>query len=74
MNLKRAHLALFVDFELAVLGRSTVDELFIELCCASIAVPIPEICSLKVRKCARCKYEKMARNPTVIISINMATA
>ena len=45
---KKAHLSLFVDFELAVLGGSTVDELFIALCCASIAAPVPEIHSLKV--------------------------
>ena len=45
---KMAHLSLFVDFELVALGGSTVDELFIALCCASITAPIPEICSLKV--------------------------
>ena len=46
---KRAHLSIFVDFELVVLGGSTVDELFIALCCSSIAAPIPEI--------TRSKYE-----------------
>ena len=61
---------LFVDFELALLGGSTVDDLFIALCCVSIAAPIPEIHSQK--KYARCNYDKMARNPYVIISINMA--
>ena len=46
---KRAHLSLFVDFELVVLSGSTVDELFIALCCAFIAAPVSKICSLKVR-------------------------
>ena len=31
---KRSHLSLFVNFKLAILGGSTVDELFIALCCA----------------------------------------
>ena len=44
---KGLYLSLFVDFELVVLGRSTVDELFVALCCASIAAPIPKIHSLK---------------------------
>ena len=46
---KRVHLLLFVDFELAVLGVRTVDELFVTLRCASIAAPVPEIRSIKVR-------------------------
>ena len=70
---KKAHLLLFVDFELAVLGGSTVDKLFIALCCASIAAPVPEIHTLKVRKYTRCNYEK--RPVTLpLLSINMATA
>ena len=63
---KRAHLLLFVDFELVVLGGSTVDELFIALCCTSISAPIPEIRSLNV--------QKYARNLFIIISLNIATA
>ena len=58
---------------LAVVGGSTVDELFIALCCTSIAAPVPEIYSLKVRKYAQCNYEKTAHNPSVIVSINMVT-
>ena len=38
----------FVDFELVVLSGSTVDELFVALCCTSIAAPIPKIHLLKV--------------------------
>ena len=45
---KRARLSLFVNFELAVLVGSTVDELFVALWCASIAAPVPKIHSLKV--------------------------
>ena len=71
---KRDHFALKVDFELVALSHSTVDGLSVALCCASTAAPIPEIRSLKVRKYARCNYEKMAHNPSIIISVNMATA
>ena len=70
---KRAYLSLFINFELVVLGGSTVDELFIALCCTSITAPVPEIRSLKVRNYARCNYEKTAPNPSIIISINMVT-
>ena len=66
---KIAPLSLFVDFELTVLGGSTVDELFVALRCASIAAPVPKIRSLKVRKCARCNYEKTAHNLFVITCI-----
>ena len=71
---KGTHLSIFVDFELVVLGGSTVDELFVALCCASIAAPISEVCSLKVRTYACCNYEKTARNASIVISVNMATA
>ena len=71
---KRDHFALKADFGLVVLSHSTVDGLSVALSCASIAAPVPEICSLKVRKYARCNYEKIARNPSVTISIYMATA
>ena len=71
---KRDHFALKVDFELVVLSRSTDDRLSVALCCASIAALIPKIRLLKVRKYARCNYEKTARNPSVTISINMVTA
>ena len=43
-----------------MLGGSTVDALSVALCCASIAAPIPEIRSLKVRNTLDCNYEKMA--------------
>ena len=46
---KRVHLSLFVDFELAILGGSTVDELFVALCFTSIAVPMPMIRWLKLQ-------------------------
>ena len=46
---RSAHLSLFVDFELAILSRSTVDEHFVALYCASIAASIPKICSLKYK-------------------------
>ena len=71
---KRDHFALKIDFELVVLSHSTVDGVSVALCCASIAAPVPELRSLKVRKYARCNYEKTARNPSVFISVNMATA
>ena len=71
---KRDHFALKVDFELVVLRHSTVDGLSFALCCASIAAPVPEIHSLKVQKYARYNYEKTARNHSVIIFVNMATA
>ena len=64
----------YIDFELVVLSHSTVDGLSVALCCTSIAAPVPELRSLKVRKYARCNYEKTARNPSVFISVNMATA
>ena len=32
----------------------------VALCCASIAAPVPEICSLKVHKYALCHFEKTA--------------
>ena len=71
---KRAHLTLFVKFELVVLGGSTVDELFIALYCPLIAAPIPKIHSLKAQKYAQCNYEKTAHNPSLIISVTMVTA
>ena len=40
------------NFELVIQGGSTVDELFIALCCPSIAAPVPKIRLLKVRKYA----------------------
>ena len=46
--LQKGPLVAIVDFELAALGGSTVDELFIAHCCASVAAPVPEIRSLKV--------------------------
>ena len=46
---KKSHLSLFVDFELAVLGGATVDELCAALCCTSIAAPSPRY--------SRSKYE-----------------
>ena len=67
---KWAHFSLFVDFESVVLGGST-DELFVALCCASIAAPVPKIHLFKVRKYARCNYEKTAHNPFIIVSVNM---
>ena len=45
---KRDQFAQIADFELVVLCQSTVDGLSVALCCASIAAPVPEICSLKV--------------------------
>ena len=63
-----------VEFELVVLSHSTVDGLSVAHCCASIAAPVSEILLLKVRKYTQCNYEKMARNLSVIISVNMATA
>ena len=71
---KRDHFVLNVNFDLVVLSHSTVDGLSVALCCASIAAPVPKIRSLKVQKYARCNYEKAARNLSVIISVNMATA
>ena len=53
-----------------VLGGSTVDELSVALCCASIVAPVPEICLLKY---TWCDYEKAAHNAPGIISINMMT-
>ena len=70
---KRDHFALNVDFKLVILSHSTVDGLSVAVCCTSIAAPVPKIRSLKVRKYAQCNYEKTARNPSVIISVNMAT-
>ena len=69
---RRAHLSLFVNFALVVLGGSTVDALFVILCCASIAASVPEIRSLKVQKYTPCNYEKMASNPSIIEFVNMA--
>ena len=43
---KRDHFTLIFDFELVILCESTVNELFVALCCVLIA-PIPEICSLE---------------------------
>ena len=63
---KRDQFAQIADFEQVVLGGSTVDELFIALCCTSISAPIPEIRSLNV--------QKYARNLFIIISLNIATA
>ena len=40
---KRTYLSLFVNFELVVLGGSTVDELFVALSCTSIAATVPKI-------------------------------
>ena len=71
---RRAHLSLFVNFEFAVLGGSTVDELFIALYCASIAAPVPKIHWLKVQNYSRCNYKKTASNPFIIVSVNMAMA
>ena len=71
---KRDHYALKIDFELVVLNHSTIDGVSVALRSASIAVPVPELRSLKLRKYARCNYEKTARNPSVFISVNMATA
>ena len=71
---KRDHFALKFDFELVVLSHSTVDRLSVALCCASIAAPVPEIRSLKVRKYTRCNYEKTACHPSVIISVKVAAA
>ena len=62
-----------VDFELVVLSHSTVDGLSVALCCTSIAASVSKKRSLKVQKYARCNYEKMARNLSIIISLNMAT-
>ena len=59
---------------LAVVGGSTVDELFIALYCPLIAAPIPKIHSLKAQKYAQCNYEKTAHNPSLIISVTMVTA
>ena len=70
---KRDHFVLKVDFELVALSHSTVDGLSVALCCASIAAPVPEIRSLKLRKYARCNYEKTASNSSVTIFVNMAT-
>ena len=69
---KRDQFAQIANFKLVVLGRSTVDELFLALSCASIAGPVPEIRSLKVQK--YCNYEKTACDPSVIMSVNMAAA
>ena len=52
---KRDHFALKVNFKLVVQSHSTVDGLSVALCCTSIAAPVPELCSLKVRKYAWCK-------------------
>ena len=71
---KRDHFALKMAFELVVLSHSTVDGLSVALCCATIAAPVPELRSLKVRKYTRCNYEKTARNPPVITSVNIAMA
>ena len=71
---KRDYFVLKVDFELVVLSHSTVEGLSVALCCASIAAPVPEIRSLKVRKYARFNYEKTARNPSVTLFVNIATA
>ena len=49
---KRDQFAQIADFKLVVLSGSTVDELFLALCCASIAGSVPEIRSLKVRNTA----------------------
>ena len=65
---------LFVNFELVVLGGSTEDELFVALCCTSMAASIAEIRSLKVQKHTRCNYEKTTCRPSIIISVNIATA
>ena len=46
---KKAHWSLLVNFELAVLGGRTVDELSVALRCTSIAAPLPEICLLNMQ-------------------------
>ena len=71
---KRDHFLLKVDFKLVALSHSTVDGLSVALRCASIAASVPKIRLLKVRKYAQCNYEKTARNPSITISVNMATA
>ena len=53
---KRDHFVLIVDLELVVLCKSTTDGLSVALCCTSVAAPVPRICSLKVRKYARCVF------------------
>ena len=68
---KRTNLSLFADCKLVVLCGSTVDELFVALCCTSVAAPVPEICSLEVRKYALCNYGKTTHIPSVIIFVNM---
>ena len=42
------------NFELVVLGGSTVDELFVALCCISVAALIPKIHLRKVQKYTLC--------------------
>ena len=57
---KRAHFAHKIDFALVVLEQSTVDDLSVALCCASIAATVPKIRSLEVREYAKCDFEKTA--------------
>ena len=61
---KRAHFAQFIDFELVALWQSTVNELSVALCCASIAAPVLEIRLLKLRKYAKRIIGKLALNIT----------
>ena len=46
---KRDHLRLIVDFDLVVLCKNTVVCSLLHFVVLSMAAPIPEICSLKVR-------------------------
>ena len=65
-------------FELVVLGGSTVDELFVALCCVSVAALIPKIHLRKVQEYTHGALMFtdiiMACNPSFIISVNMVMA
>ena len=56
---------------LVVLCTSTDDELSVELGCTSLAAPVPEIHSLKIRNYGRCAFTKLAcftRSDTLYIA------
>ena len=53
---KRDYFALIVDFEVVVLCKGIVDELFVALCFASLAASVAEIHSLKVHNYTQCIF------------------
>ena len=57
---KRAHFAQKMIFELVVLRKSTLNDLPVALCSASLAASVTEIRVLKVQECAENDFEKNA--------------